>query len=165
MGNSAVPDLEALGLQVVIEGVGNVLRGELAVALLPLHAFADLDAPGERIGIAPLERHAGHDRAFLEVDVHQPVEDVVHHQAALDVGADDRAEIAELAAPHADAQLALALRDRRRPAGPEQKASSQRSGTQAAARNTLTACRPDDLAHRCLHSFRTLDRIPSVRSR
>jgi hypothetical protein len=130
-------DLEAFGFDVEVPAVDHVFGGELAEALLPLHVVAQLDAPGEGIGIGPFERQAGFDGALLEVDVHQAVEDVVDHQPALDVEADDGAEIAELAAPYADPEVALALGDRRRAAGAQDEAGAERACRETATRYTL----------------------------
>ena len=79
-------------------------------------------------GLAHSSASIGLDGALGEVDLHQPVEDIVDDQPALDVVADHGAEIAELAAEHADAQIALALRDRGRTAGAEQKSRAERTG-------------------------------------
>ena len=74
-----------------------------------------------------------------KVDLQQQIEDIVHDQAALDVVADDGAEIAELAAEHADPQIAPALGDRGRPAGAEQKARAEGTRAEAAARDAPAA--------------------------
>ena len=132
-------DLEALGFEMEVPGVDDVFGGELAEALLPLHALAQLDAPGQRIGIGPFERQHRLDGALGEVDLHQPVEDVVEDQAALDVVADDGAQIAELAAPHADPEVALALGDRRRAAGAQDETGAERARRETATRYALAA--------------------------
>src|SRR6202012_3643029 len=85
-----------------------------------------------------------------EVDPHQQVEDIVDDQPALDIVADDRAEIAEFTAEHADAQLAFALGDRRRTAGPEQQARADGASAEAATRDAAAVRWTDNLGHRAL---------------
>jgi hypothetical protein len=150
-------DLEALRFEVEVPAIDHVVGGELAETLLPLHALAQLDAPGQRIGIGPFGRQHRLDGALGEVDLHQAVEDVVDDQSALDVVADHRTEIAELAAEHADPEVALALRQRRRPAGAEQQAGADGAGRETATRHALV--------HRCLlqSSIRSPCRILSAR--
>ncbi len=122
-----------------VPGVDHILGGELAEALLPLHALAQLDAPGRWVGIGPFERQHGLDGALVEVDLDKAVEDVVEHQPALDVVADHRAQVAELAAEHADPEIALALGDRRRAAAAEDEAAAERSSRETATRYALPA--------------------------
>ena len=139
IGKRAVPTRKLFDFEMVVQRVDDVFGRELAVTLVPLHALTQLDAPCQRIGVGPFQGEHRRHGVLGKVDSQQQVEDIVDDQPALDVVADDRAEIAELAAKDADPQVALALRDGGRPAGAEQKARAEGTRTEAAARDASAA--------------------------
>src|SRR5258708_28356016 len=101
--------------------VDEVLGGHWPVSLVPFHSRGQLAPPRQWIDAGPRFRGEGNDMARLVVYVRQRVEDVVLDQAALDVGADQGTEIAEIPAEDPDPQIPPRLCQRGRHTAPEQK--------------------------------------------